>query len=116
MNGHEILIGRNSRENDDLTFHVASGDDFWLHAADYSGSHVIVRNPSRESELDGAVLLRAAQLAAYHSQARNSNTVDVHYTLKKFVKKPRRAKPGLVQLKQFKTITVEPRNWNGNGA
>jgi predicted ribosome quality control (RQC) complex YloA/Tae2 family protein len=111
LDDHEVLIGRNSRENDEITFRVASGDDFWLHVADYSGSHVIVRNPSRESELDPTLLERAAQLAAYHSQARNSHKVHVHYTQRKFVKKPRRSKPGLVLVREFKTITVEPRNW-----
>lgn len=109
--GREILVGRNSRENDELTFQVAVGEDFWLHAADYSGSHVIVRNPSREEQLDEDILVRAAELAAYYSQARNSPKVDVHYTQRKFVKKPRRARPGLVLLRQFKTVTVEPRNW-----
>ena len=113
MDGHEILIGRNSRENDAITFQVATGDDFWLHVADYSGSHVIVRNPSRETELDKSLLERVAQLAAYYSQARNAHKVHVHYTRRKFVKKPRRAKPGLVMLREFKTITVEPRNWTG---
>lgn len=113
IRGREILIGRNSRENDELTFQVATGDDFWLHAADYSGSHVIVRNPSRDEELEEDILVRAAELAAYHSQARNSPKVHVHYTRRKFVKKPRRAKPGLVLLREFRTVTVEPRNWTG---
>lgn len=111
IDGHEVLVGRNSRENDELTFRVATGDDFWLHVADYSGSHVIVRNPSRNDELESSLLLHAAELAAYHSQARNSNKVDVHYTRRKFVSKPRKARPGLVTLRQFQTITVEPRNW-----
>ena len=111
IDGHEVLVGRNSRENDELTFRVASGDDFWLHVADYSGSHVIVRNPSRESELKGSLLVRVAQLAAYHSQARNSNKVEVHYTRRKFVSKPRKARPGLVTLREFQTIKVEPRDW-----
>ena len=90
---------------------MAAGDDFWFHVADYSGSHVIVRNPTKDPDLEKAVLLRAAQLAAYHSQARNSSKVEVHYTLRRFVSKPRRAKPGLVSLREFKSITVEPKNW-----
>ena len=113
IRGYQILVGRNGRENDELTFRVASPDDFWLHVADYSGSHVIVRNPSRDTDLDGEVLERAAALAAYHSQARNSRKVPVHYTQRKFVRKPRRTKPGMVELKQFRTVTVEPHDWNG---
>ena len=90
---------------------MAAGEDFWFHVADYSGSHVIVRNPAKDRELEKPVLLRAAQLAAYHSQARNSSKVEVHYTLRRFVSKPRKAKPGLVRLREFKSITVEPKNW-----
>jgi predicted ribosome quality control (RQC) complex YloA/Tae2 family protein len=107
----EILIGRSGRENDELTFHVASPEDFWFHVADYSGSHVVVRNPSREKELDEDLLVKAAQLAAYFSQARNSSRVEVHYTRRKHVTKPRRSKPGLVRLLEFKSIKVEPKNW-----
>ncbi len=112
MDGHEVLVGRNGRENDELTFKVATGDDFWFHVAGYTGSHVIVRNPAKDTELESSLLIRAAQLAAYYSQARNSNKVQVHYTRRKFVSKPKRAKPGLVRLREFKTVTVEPRNWD----
>ena len=111
VDGHEILIGRTSRENDELTFQVAGPDDFWLHVADYSGSHVVVRNPSREKAPPENVLIKAAQLAAYHSQARNSSKVEVHFTHRKHITKPRRAKPGLVRLLEFNSITVEPKNW-----
>ena len=104
IDGREVLVGRNGRENDELTFKVAAGDDFWLHVADYTGSHVIVRNPAKDVELEEHVLVRAAQLAAYYSQARNSKKVEVHYTRRKFVSKPRKAKPGLVRLREFKTI------------
>ena len=111
VEGREILIGRSSRENDELTFQVAAPDDFWFHVADYTGSHVLVRNPAREKELPENVLIKAAQLAAYFSQARNSSKVEVHVTRRKHVAKLRRAKPGLVRLLEFKSITVEPKNW-----
>ncbi len=94
-----------------MTFKVAAADDFWLHVAEYSGSHVIVRNPAKEQALEEPVLVRAAELAAYHSQARNSNKVEVHYTRRRFVTKPKKAKPGLVHLREFKTISVEPKGW-----
>src|SRR5262245_17138847 len=111
IDGREILVGKGARENDELTFDVAAPDDFWLHVADYSGSHVVVRNPGKDKDLDEAVLEKAAQLAAYFSQARNSSKVEVHYTRKKHVTKPRRAKPGLVRLLEFKSMKVEPKNW-----
>ena len=114
IDGHEVLVGRSARENDELTFRVATGDDFWLHVADYTGAHVIVRNPGRADRLDEDTLLRAAQLAAYYSQARNSHKVDVHYTRRKFVTKPRKARPGLVRLREFETIAVEPRDWKAS--
>lgn len=111
ISGHEVLVGRNGRDNDNLTFRVAAQDDFWFHVADYSGAHVVVRNPERTDRLDETLLLRAAQLAAYHSQARNSSKVDVHYTQRRFVSKPRKAPPGQVRLREFRTVTVEPRAW-----
>jgi predicted ribosome quality control (RQC) complex YloA/Tae2 family protein len=111
VEGFEILIGRSSRENDTLTFQVAGPEDFWMHVADYSGSHVVVRNPAKLKSLPETVLLKAAQLAAFFSQARNSQKVEVHYTRRKYVSKPRRAKPGLVKLSDFGSILVEPTNW-----
>ena len=111
IDGREILIGKGARENDELTFETAAPEDFWLHVADYSGSHVVVRNPGKDRELDASVLVKAAQLAAYFSQARNASKVEVHYTKRKHVTKPRRAKPGLVRLLEFKSLSVEPKNW-----
>ena len=98
-------------ENDELTFTVAAPEDFWFHVAEYSGSHVVVRNPGKERDLEEPILVKAAQLAAFFSQARNTSKVEVHYTKRKHVTKPRRAKPGLVRLVEFKSITVEPKNW-----
>jgi predicted ribosome quality control (RQC) complex YloA/Tae2 family protein len=111
IDGREILVGKGARENDELTFDVAAPEDFWFHVADYSGSHVVVRNPAKEKNLDEAILEKAAQLAAYFSQARNSSKVEVHYTKRKHLTKPRRAKPGLVRLLEFKSIKVEPKDW-----
>jgi predicted ribosome quality control (RQC) complex YloA/Tae2 family protein len=111
LDGREILIGKGARENDELTFDIAGPEDFWFHVADYSGSHVVVRNPAKAKDLDEPTLLKAAQMAAYFSQARNSSKVEVHYTKRKHVTKPRRAKPGLVRLLEFKSIKVEPKNW-----
>ena len=111
IDGAEILIGKGARENDELTFGVAAPEDFWFHVGDYSGSHVVVRNPRKDKDLEESILVKAAQLAAYFSQARNSSKVEVHYTKRKHVTKPRRAKPGLVRLLEFKSIKVEPKNW-----
>ena len=109
--GLMILVGKKAADNDFLTFRLARSLDTWLHAADYPGSHVIVRNPNR-SEIPNRTLTEAAQLAAFYSDARNQTKAAVHYTHKKFVNKPRRAAPGLVSLASFKTIMVEPKIGN----
>jgi predicted ribosome quality control (RQC) complex YloA/Tae2 family protein len=106
--GYEILVGRAARDNDHLTFKVARPNDLWLHAADYPGSHVVVRNPSR-AEIPHRTVIEAAQLAAHFSQARNDTKVTVHYTQRKFLSKPKGAAPGLVRLSSFRTLTVEPK-------
>jgi predicted ribosome quality control (RQC) complex YloA/Tae2 family protein len=105
--GYEVLVGRAAKDNDQLTFRVARSQDLWLHAADYPGSHVIVRNPSRK-DVPHRTLIEAAQLAAKFSQANNDAKVNVNYTQQKFVSRIKGAAPGLVRLASFKTITVAP--------
>lgn len=105
--GYEILVGRAARDNDNLTFKIAKPNDLWLHAADYPGSHVIVRNPTRK-EIPHRTLIEAAQLAAYSSQASKDPKVDVHYTERKFLSKPKGSAPGLVRMSRFKNILVKP--------
>ena len=104
---YEILVGRAARDNDNLTFKIAKPNDLWLHAADYPGSHVIVRNPTRK-DIPHRTLVEAAQLAAHFSQANKDPKVDVHYTQRKFLSKPKRAAPGLVRMSRFKNLTVAP--------
>ncbi|HEX8708920.1 MAG TPA: NFACT family protein [Pyrinomonadaceae bacterium] len=106
--GYEILVGRAARDNDQLTFRIARPHDLWLHAADYAGSHVIVRNPTR-TDIPHRTIIEAAQLAAAFSRARRDAKVDVHYTPRKLISKPRGAVPGLVRMSGFRSITVEPR-------
>lgn len=105
--GYEVLVGRTARDNDKLTFRVARPHDLWLHAGDYPGSHVIVRNSSRK-EIPHRTIIEAAQLAAKFSQASKDSKVSIHYTQRKFLTKPKGAASGLVRLSTFKTITVEP--------
>jgi predicted ribosome quality control (RQC) complex YloA/Tae2 family protein len=106
--GFEVLVGKSDRENDELTFRTARPTDIWLHAADYPGSHVVIRNPAR-GEVPPRSIAEAAELAAFYSQAKREAKAAVHYTQRKFISKPPRAKPGLVRLSSFKTILVEPR-------
>ena len=105
--GFEILVGKKATDNDVLTFKVAHSRDTWMHAADYPGSHVVIRNANRK-EIPHKTLIQAAQLAAFYSQGKKQPKAAVHYTEKKFVNKPKGSAPGLVRLASFKTILVEP--------
>jgi len=105
--GYEVLVGRSARDNDQLTFRVARPNDLWLHAGDYPGSHVIVRNSSR-NEIPHRTIIEAAQLAAKFSQASKDSRVTIHYTQRKFLTKPKGAAAGLVRMSSFRSITVKP--------
>ncbi len=106
--GMEILVGRSARGNDQVTFHMAGPEDFWLHAGGMPGSHVVVRNPERLEKLPPKTLQQAAGLAAHYSRGRRSTSVDVHLTRRKSVKRPKGAAPGLVTLKRFETVLARP--------
>ncbi|MDT5270787.1 MAG: hypothetical protein QOH49_2973 [Acidobacteriota bacterium] len=106
--GYEVIVGRGARENDELTFRVARSYDTWMHAADYPGSHVVVRARTRDEAVPHRTLVEAARLAAHFSQARKDGKVAVNYTQRKFVSKPRGAAAGLVYLSSFRTLLVEP--------
>ena len=106
--GYEILVGRAARDNDHLTFRVAQPNDLWMHAGDYPGSHVVIRNPTRK-EIPQRAIIEAAQLAGRFSQASEDARVVIHYTERKFLSKPKGAAPGLVRMSRFRSITVEPK-------
>ncbi|NLC10795.1 MAG: fibronectin/fibrinogen-binding protein [Firmicutes bacterium] len=102
--GIPILAGQNSRQNEYLTFHLARKEDFWLHAKNISGAHVIIRSSSPDQK----TLEEAALLAAWLSKARNSSNVAVDYTRARYVKKMPGGKPGQVIYEKFKTLFVTP--------
>lgn len=104
--GLTILVGRNNTQNDKLTLKTAKNYDLWFHTKNIPGSHTIII--SQGSTPDDDSILYAAQLAAYHSKAKNSNKVPVDYTLVKYVSKPQGAKPGMVIYKNQKTLFVTP--------
>ncbi len=109
LEGFEVLVGKRAQDNDQLTFRVAEPRDFWLHVADYSGSHVVIRNPDDLPALPRAVLERAAALAAWHSKARGARgKVEVHVCRAGDVRKPRGAPAGLVELKRWDVLRVYP--------
>lgn len=92
--GYHIYVGKNNLQNEELTFHFASGNDWWFHAKQAPGSHVIVK--SNGDELPDRTFEEAGRLAAYYSSMRGSDKVEIDYIQKKHVKKPNGAKPGFV--------------------
>lgn len=106
--GYIILVGRNSRQNDELT-KSAQPEDLWLHARERPGSHVVIKTNGDAESVPDEVRLRAAQLAAYYSKGREATKVPVICTRAKFLRKPRGAKPGLVLVtKEDQTLLVSP--------
>ena len=101
-------MGRNNRQNDELTFKTARKDDLWLHAQKIPGSHVIIACAGAPVPDD--TITQAAQLAAYHSQGRQGQNVPVDVTPVKQVKKPSGAKPGMVVYYTYRTVLVNPKD------
>ncbi len=93
--GFHIYVGKNNYQNDELTFKFATGNDWWFHAKDMPGSHVIVKTEGT-TELPDTTFEEAGRLAAYYSKGRGQDKVEIDYVQKKHVKKPNAAKPGFV--------------------
>lgn len=103
--GYPILVGRDNEQNDRLTMHTAKGNDLWLHVGGgRPGSHVVVRLPKQKTA-SLETLLDAALLAVHFSKARNEPRIDVIYTQRKHVRKPKGLPAGAVVPSQTKTIT-----------
>ncbi len=103
-----VLVGRSNRENDILTHHVARPEDLWFHARGVAGSHVVLRRAGRRESPDRETIERAAAIAAYYSKARTSGLAPIVYTEKRYVRKPRKAAPGLALCMREKVIMVKP--------
>ncbi len=106
--GVTILVGRNNRQNDLLTFKLATKRDLWLHARELPGSHVILKGSADPPAEDD--LAEAALLAAYFSRGRNLPAVAVDYTGVRYLRRGPGGKPGFVLYNQFSTVTVDPRD------
>lgn len=102
--GDLILVGKNNKQNDELTMRTAHKTDWWLHTKDIPGSHVVIRNESPSEQ----TIEEAAILAAYNSKYRMSSSVPVDYTQIKYVNKPNGAKPGYVIYENQNTLFVTP--------
>lgn len=92
--GFHIYVGKNNFQNDELTFKFANGGDWWFHAKQIPGSHVVLKTEG--AEVPDRAFEEAARLAAYYSKGREQDKVEIDYVQKKHVKKPAGAKPGFV--------------------
>jgi len=104
--GYHIYVGRNNRQNDELTFRSARKDDIWLHASKVHGCHVIIACAGITPPDD--TVTQAAQLAAYYSETKGSQNIPVDVTPVKQVKKPAGGKPGMVIYHTYRTVIVNP--------
>jgi predicted ribosome quality control (RQC) complex YloA/Tae2 family protein len=104
--GMALLVGKNSRQNEEVTFHQASANDTWLHARGVPGAHVIIRNGGRP--VAEATLREAAALAAYYSQSRLAGSVPVDYTEQRYVRHMKGGGPGMVIYERERTLHVAP--------
>ncbi|MCI7084670.1 NFACT family protein [bacterium] len=105
--GFRVLVGRNNKQNDALTLKTASKKDIWFHTKDIHGSHTILITDGKEPTQ--TAVTQAAEIAAYHSKAKESSKVPVDYTAVKNVSKPKGAKPGMVIYLTNKTAYVTPK-------
>ncbi len=106
--GVRIFVGRDGADNDHTTFGFARPYELWFHAQQCPGSHVVMKFPSKSFEPSRLEIEQTAAVAAYFSKARKNSLVPVIYTQRRYVRKPRRAKPGLVTVEREKSIMVPP--------
>ncbi len=106
--GYDIYVGKNNYQNEDLTFKVATGNDWWFHAKGIPGSHVILKS-NNEEELPDRAYEEAASLAAFYSKAKDADKVEVDYIQKKNIKKVAGAAPGFVIYHSNWSMVVTPR-------
>ena len=104
----QILVGKDNKANDRLTFKIGKNKDIWMHAHGVSGSHVVILNRDKGSKVPKEIIKLAAGFTAFFSKAKNAGTVPVIYTEVRYVRKPRGAKPGTVTCQHEKTVFVKP--------
>lgn len=104
--GFHIYVGKNNYQNEELTFKIATGNDWWFHAKGIPGSHVIVK--AEGQELPDRVFEEAGALAAYYSKGRDNDKVEIDYIQKKHVKKAAGGAPGFVIYHTNYSLLAEP--------
>lgn len=105
--GYPVLVGENAQANDFLLTRIAKPNDWWLHVRTGTGAHVIIRTENQPQRTPKSTFEFAARLAAQHSADRHARVVEVDYTLRKYVRKPKGAPPGFALYTHEKTLRVE---------
>ncbi len=106
--GVKIFVGRDGSDNDRTTFDFAKPYELWFHTQQCAGSHVVLKFPNKSFEPSRREIEETAAVAAYFSKARKDTLVPVLYTPRKYVRKPRKSKPGLVTVEREKSVMVAP--------
>ncbi|MBP3338947.1 MAG: NFACT family protein [Lachnospiraceae bacterium] len=104
--GFDMYVGKNNLQNEEITFKLANGGDWWFHSKNFPGSHVIVKTNGQE--LPDSTFEEAAKLAAYYSKGRDQDKVEIDYIERKHVKKVAGAKPGFVIYHTNYSMAIEP--------
>ncbi len=107
--GYEVWVGRNAKQNDQLTLKDARKFDIWLHARGVPGSHTVLRLKNRDDKPPAFIIEQAASIAAWFSKSKTSGLAPVIYVERKYVRKPKKALPGSVMLEREKVVLVEPK-------
>lgn len=107
--GYQVLVGENAQANDYLLTRIARPNDWWLHVRAGTGAHVVIRTHNQPDRVPRRTLEFAGALAVQHSTDRHAHTVEVDYTLRKYVRKPKGAPPGFALYTHEKTLTVHPK-------
>lgn len=105
IDNHTVYVGKNNKQNDELTFKTASKNDIWFHAKDIHGSHVILKN---DGNISDDIISKCASLAAYYSKSKDAAKVEVQYTPVKNLRKPKHSNPGFVVISSYNSIMVKP--------
>lgn len=100
---YTLIVGRNSKENDEILRHDAKGNDLWIHVRDFSGGYVIIKN-QKGKEIPFSVILDGAHLALHYSKAKDEKSADLYYTYVKYLRRAKDSKQGLVLPTQEKNL------------
>ncbi|MFR0822145.1 MAG: NFACT family protein [Clostridia bacterium] len=108
VNGFDLYVGKNNKQNDYLTTKLGKNEDLWFHTKDIRGSHALLKCNGMATSIDQDTICTCAQITAFHSKAKLSSQVPVDYCFVKHVKKPSGSKPGMVIYTNYKTVYVDP--------